>query len=587
MYKPALYLLIITLFLISQTSALNARQSDPKLSWRGQDQHSFFFSPFSFHGLASTGTSGAISWADASPFLVRSLFPAVSANGNRFFLQYNNIPEKKVTPLASYRYVTTNYMSIIYPPSGPVPHQMFYSDTFQAVRPTISMGYFGNPVEDNERLSAGFTLDIIRSEEPYFGQQYYGWWWQPITFMPELSQDVYPGDAINMNIFMNTNSSNPEMNPLSSVITHRGLRPELSLSWAFGDRLRVGTRWGAAAYSLDGKISDYRIIDTPNNTSTAGNEVHTRRYRHFDMAAGFDFRPSEMTRILFTTGFLTGSSDRDIDITYNMISGMTTTGSRFSTSSVTRHVGYLAAGADHRVTGSVSVSLLITWQRGNGDLDENEQLNSSYSTGFTYPTVAGFLNRSSSMQQSTGEINTREFRSGFLLKHNGQWLRLFTGLWITDHYDSFEIRSVWNMRDTGIQITEEGYSENISVRQTRSGRKDRFETLRYEIPAGAEITLFPWFYLNAAISHTIRKSGNPGESLYAGEGMAGIIFLGAGSTIDPAGYSAESTKYRTDYYFGLTIRPQNSIRIRANLQPVYNPLVESRWMTSLSAEIAL
>ena len=584
MYRPALHLLIISLFLISQASALSARQSDPKLSWRGQDQHSFFFSPFSFHGLSSTGTSEAISWADASPFLLRSLFPAASADGNRFFLQYNNIPEKKVNPLASYRFFTTSYMSIIYPPFGPVPHQMFYSDTFEAVRPTIRMGYLGNPVADEKRLSAGFTLDIIRSEEPYFGQQYYGWWWRsPRTFMPGLSQDVISGDTINMN----THSASPEMMPLSSVISHRGLRPELSLSWAFGDRWAMGARLAAAGYRLDGRITDFSIIDLPNNTSTAGNEVHSRRYRHYDLAAGIEFKPSEMTRFLFTAGLLTGKSERDIDIAYNILSTSVSTGSRFSTSSVTRNTGYLAAGADHQISGSVSASILITWQRGNGDIDEDEHLNGSYSMDYRYPTVAGYLNRNTSVQQTTGEINTREFRSGFMLKHNGQWLRLFTGLWITDHYESFEKHSVWNMRDTGIQITEEGNTEHITVRQTRSGRIERFETLRYEIPAGAEITLFPWLDLNAAISHTIRKSGNPGESLYAGEGMPGIFFWGAGNTIDPAGHSAESTKYRTDYYFGLTIRPRSSIRIRANVQPVYNPLVESRWMTSLSAEIAL
>jgi hypothetical protein len=570
MNKPALFFIIFTLLLMPSESLTQAQalDYDPRISLTVQNQHSFFFNPFSFYDVSSTGTSEAVSWSDASPVLLRSLFPAASADGNRFYVQFNSIPGKTISPVYSYRFFT-----IITPGYGINPLQIYYSDTFKAVRPNVRVGYFGKPFSGEGRLSAGFTLDVIHTEEPYFGRQHFGYWqpyWQPRTFF---------GTTLDSFI-----SIQPDMNPLSSNIIHTGLRPELSLSWDLTDRISVGTRLGWAGYRMDGKLTAFRNVVQPNSYTTAGTEHHNRRYRHYDAATGIEFKPTELNRILFTAGFLTGSSDRDIDLTYYYQTSSETSGSSFSSSSTGRNVYYLAAAADHQISRFFTASLLLTWQRGTGDFDEHTL--GGYLSGF-YSSQAKYFHRITSTEMSTGDIDTREIRAGIMLKFDSSRLSLFSGLWLTDHYEAFKTHYTRSSSSTNIQILEGERTESGSFFESSSGMINRYELIRYEIPAGVSLTVFPWLDMNAAMSYKIWRTGNPNENLYSGQDLPGIGLLALGNNTDPVNYSSVSTEYRTDYYFGLAIRPLSSIHIRAGAQPVYNNLVESSWITNLSVEIVL
>jgi hypothetical protein len=563
---------ILALLLLFFPANLPATDYDPKTSVLTQNQQTFFFSPFSFQDLHSAGTVESIAWANASTYLIRTLFPAASADENRFYIQYSSLPERSVPP---YPYV---YFCCSINAPGPFqnPLQVFYSDTFHALRPNFIMGYSGRPLSRYGRLSAGFHLDIIRASEPYFGQyqagyRYGGYW------LEEQPLRLFTDGNSRLNTIIA-----PPGEPMSTRVTHNGWKPSLTLSWQFSNRWSAGTRLAWAGYRLDGRLADHRSYVQPNLVSMGGLEQHRRSYNHYDVSGGVKFTPVESSQIHLSAGFLTGTAELGIDYMNNQQISSISTGYGRRLWETDRNVYYLNAAANHQISRTVSASVLVSLQRGFGQLDDVAHNSSTTTYPLSGPEE---LRRSSSTTRIRADIETREIRAGFLLAWSGHRLHLYSGFWLSDHNENFDVDSRTNNTTIIRRVDEDGVRQTFFTGGFSHEYSDPYGVMRYEIPAGVRLTLFPWLDLDLAVAHTISRADNPRVTFRYTTDLPGIGNFGQANTVDPANYYSGSTEYKTHYVFGATLRPIGGLSLRASLQPVHNSMVESSWLGSFSVEV--
>jgi hypothetical protein len=269
----------------------------------------FFFTPSYVvpYGIATFRST--MVWLLDDPLLNLAVNPSNfykdSLNPHYVYADLRSPGEIRTADQSIYPVIPYYELRTMYSPDIIRPYPFFFVRTRKEIEPTVSLAYLTRPLRaEASRLFLGATYQLIIQDEKYY----------PIP--QDIYRPVVGYDYLGFRVAAESQIPIIDRFTGTDNIQHLGHFASMFGGYEVSDDLRVGIKISRVLFDRDGNFGSSNFWEyTPQSTNRSlwsSLEARDQRYRHWDVAAGVNYRLVEDLTGGLTVGYLRGNAPQTL-----------------------------------------------------------------------------------------------------------------------------------------------------------------------------------------------------------------------------------------------------------------------------------